>query len=258
MAKMYVISDNHFYGREYLRPRFRQMHKHDVFGRKELEKECIDDVYHNANDDNEKINSWNKEVTSNSDIVWILGDFVKTYHAFYWDVYRHFWHKLNGKKILILGNHELELISKDYDPASEPIICGINPVFANPLIINDILLLSHKPYDVINNKYVNLHGHFHKIYNGGRFRNENYIPQDKSPFYYNCCLDYNDNKPILLSNIIDNIISKAKKKRKFKHDERIEAIKNCLLELEKENMTVTKAKILIENNRVIKEIEVIK
>jgi len=162
------------------------------------------------------------------------------------------------EKILILGNHELELISKDYDAAGEPQIAGIYPVFANPLIINNILLLSHKPYDIINAEYVNLHGHFHKIFNGGRFHNDNYIPQDNSPFYYNCCLDYNDNKPILLNDVIDSIISKAKKKRKFKNDKRIKLIKECLLELEKENMTVTKTKIVNEGNRVINKIEVIK
>ena len=103
---------------------------------------------------NELIRRWNYTVCED-DTVYILGDFVITDPpdsniAFLNEDFC----RLNGKKILIRGNHDclkdkcyLDIMKKVYD---------------HPIIINDFIILSHKPmYLNKNMPYINIFGHVH-------------------------------------------------------------------------------------------------
>lgn len=84
------------------------------------------------------VKNWNSKVTDN-DIVYVLGDFGNTKWL----------DKLNGDKILIVGDHDN--------------VCGNwTKVYDKPIIVDDYWILSHRPM-YVNNKmpYANIFGHVH-------------------------------------------------------------------------------------------------
>lgn len=85
--------------------------------------------------DNAIIERWNEAVAP-EDTVFILGDFGDM----------NYWYYLNGKKILIKGNHD---IAKHCD-------------VIYPIIYENFFILSHEPMWVDeNNPYANIFGHVH-------------------------------------------------------------------------------------------------
>ncbi len=138
------------------------------------------------------IKNWNATVTK-EDTVWHLGDFSNLRNISLEKV-QDIIMELNFKELfLIMGNHD-ESTPKMYR------CLGFTEVYMYPIIIKDFLILSHEPkFLEINSCYANLYGHTHNI---------DYKPRRGSQFYYNCCVDVNDFKPVLLNTIINQIQNK--------------------------------------------------
>lgn len=97
------------------------------------------------------IKQWNKTVTK-ADTVFVLGDvsFLDFEHT------QLIISKLNGKKILIRGNHDKGHSDEWFTK------CGFVKVIAFPIIYKDFYILSHKPmYMNCSSAYFNIHGHIH-------------------------------------------------------------------------------------------------
>jgi calcineurin-like phosphoesterase family protein len=100
------------------------------------------------------VTNWNAVVTDD-DSVWHLGDFC-------WHGSEHFFHRLNGKKHLIIGNHDgrktltLPWASQPRDYHEMKLIDGEG--------ISHELVLSHYPFEEWNRYYkgsIHLYGHVH-------------------------------------------------------------------------------------------------
>ena len=99
---------------------------------------------------NVMLNNWNNTVGKN-DLVIHLGDLYlgKKSEA------REFLPKLNGRKILIMGNH---------DQWSEAFYreCGFETVSRFPIVYNNFFLMSHEPLQLSETTpYFNCYGHVH-------------------------------------------------------------------------------------------------
>ena len=98
--------------------------------------------------DNALIHNWNK-IVKNNDRVFMLGDFALCGK----DKIIEIGQKLNGRKILILGNHEGASLKTYYE-------AGFEMVYKYPIYFNN-WILSHMPQP--NCPCVNIHGHLHQI-----------------------------------------------------------------------------------------------
>lgn len=98
------------------------------------------------------IEAWNSVVKSN-DIVFFLGDLAMTSNK---EKLKVFIGKLNGRKRMIMGNH-------DTCRPSFYIECGFEQVSKLPVLFNNHLLLSHEPldHDLVPECCINLFGHVH-------------------------------------------------------------------------------------------------
>lgn len=99
------------------------------------------------------ISNWNS-VVSNEDEVFILGD-TSEYTQ---DKTKEIITQLNGRKILILGNHDRDRNSQWW------LDVGFNAVSEYPIILPDIhIVLSHEPPAYYNNAthYFYIYGHVH-------------------------------------------------------------------------------------------------
>lgn len=141
--------------------------------------------FNNVNEMNEVlINNWNSVVTNN-DIVYHLGDFCLANN----EEIKNIFDKLNGKKILIRGNHDRKSV-KFYENI------GFVVLTKPPIIMEEYkLMLSHHPLQdsKILDGYINIHGHIHnkdidKAYN-----------KDK---HINISVEVTDFKPVILDEII--------------------------------------------------------
>ena len=93
------------------------------------------------------ISNWNK-VVKRDDRVFMLGDFALCGK----DKIIEIGQKLNGRKILIMGNHEGASLSTYYN-------AGFEMVSRFPLLWKNIIL-SHEP--IPECQYPNIHGHLHQ------------------------------------------------------------------------------------------------
>ncbi len=100
--------------------------------------------------DKQLIDNWNNTVCDD-DTVYVLGDF-----SFYnKKKTREICLYLNGRKILIMGNHDTEKYGYYID-------CGFAEVSRHPVILEDFWILSHEPLYVNSNMpYANIFGHVH-------------------------------------------------------------------------------------------------
>lgn len=132
--------------------------------------------------DNALIHNWNK-VVKNNDRVFMLGDFALCGK----DKIIEIGQKLNGRKILILGNHDGASLSTYYN-------AGFEMVSRFPLFWNNIIL-SHKPVE--NCQYPNIHGHLHQktVFDCPDF-------QIGSNIYINVSVDQLGFKPVEFKNLI--------------------------------------------------------
>ncbi len=99
--------------------------------------------------ENKLIDNWNR-VVGNDDIVYHLGDVGNLP----FDELSKKIKSLNGKKILIRGNHDTE--DKDFY-----LRCGFTEVIDGPMFYNKNVILSHEPVPVNNDYFINVHGHLH-------------------------------------------------------------------------------------------------
>lgn len=100
--------------------------------------------------DEDMIKKWN-ETVSNSDVVLHCGDFGLGNKEYISSIVK----RLNGKKILILGNHDnwSEQTYRDM---------GFHTVSRFPILYADWYLCSHAPLQMFQNvPYKNLYGHVH-------------------------------------------------------------------------------------------------
>jgi Predicted phosphoesterase or phosphohydrolase len=108
------------------------------------------------------IKNWNSTV-KRDDKVFVLGD-VSFYDK---EKTKEILDKLNGTKVLILGNHDNERSTQWwYD-------VGFDEVYKYPIIYNNFYILSHEPvYLNENMPYANIHGHIHHLkYDSKQFFN---------------------------------------------------------------------------------------
>ena len=133
------------------------------------------------------VKNWN-EVVGKFDLVFILGDLSDTSleeTISYLD-------KLNGKKYLIIGNHDTELILYP-----EFVSRFVECTFYKRIKVNNYYVtMSHKPLDTWEGKnkgYVHLHGHIHdeQLFENG--------------LCYNVGVDSNNYRPILLSTALNKM-----------------------------------------------------
>lgn len=120
------------------------------------------------------IKNWN-DVVGPDDLVWHLGDFCMSGH---YDDMKIILDRLHGEKILVLGNHDT--YKKD-----EYLKSGFKEVYAHPIIIHQVLILSHEPMAMSEDMpYYNLHGHTHDrdiLENGNKRRNASVEKTDFFP-----------------------------------------------------------------------------
>lgn len=113
--------------------------------------------------DNILIKNWNSVVKKN-DVIYHLGDF-----AFHYDEQKlkDLLSKLNGHKVLIIGNHDCNHNAKFWRRM------GFEEVYRYPIIYKGFYILSHEPvYLNEHMPYVNLHGHIHsKKYDSKQYVN---------------------------------------------------------------------------------------
>lgn len=172
MSRSFVTSDHHFYHENIIkytgRPFARVEEMHEVM-----------------------IRCW-KEVVGPADLVWHLGDFCMSGHL---DDMRRILGQLNGEKILIVGNH-------DTYKKAEYLNAGFKEVYAHPIIIHRVLMLSHEPLAMSEDMpYYNLHGHTHDqdmLANENKRRN---VSVEKTGFY-----------PVNLGKIRNEVLKKMKEK----------------------------------------------
>lgn len=127
----------------------------------------------------ELIKNWNSAVKKN-DTVYNLGDVSFSNKENTKSVIS----KLNGYKILILGNHDRGKSRQFF------LDCGFDEVIKHPIIIDGYVILSHEPvYTNSNMPYVNIHGHTHGTDHG------------KPTRYFNASVEKINYTPIELSEV---------------------------------------------------------
>ena len=140
---------------------------------------------------NEYIIKKHNEKVGKDDLVYILGDIGFTPIKALAPLIR----RLNGRKILILGNH-------DKGTVGEYRAMGFIEVYDHPVFFSNEIILSHEPcQEAYNNPYVfNIHGHTH-------------LNSLKSNNYINVCLEKTNYKPLDLKSLQENIRKQVKSRK---------------------------------------------
>jgi calcineurin-like phosphoesterase family protein len=164
--KTYFISDPHFYHENIIKYENRPFHNVDEMNN------CI-------------IANWNNTV-SKRDTVYCMGDVSfggkdKTFEIV---------PRLNGGKILILGNHDRCRKPRFWREA------GFAEAIEYPIIYKGFYILSHEPVYLNDNvPYVNIHGHIHHM-------------KMESNKYFNVSVECINYKPIELKEIQEIVNTK--------------------------------------------------
>jgi len=130
-------------------------------------------------------------VVKKDDLVYILGDIGFTPYNKLTPLIK----QLNGRKILIIGNH-------DQGKDNEYLAMGFIEVIRHPVYYNSNIILSHFPVrEGYDNPWIyNLHGHLHN----NELTLKNYI---------NVNIELNDYKPLDLKALAEEIDAKTPKSR---------------------------------------------
>lgn len=129
--KRWIISDTHF-------------HHTNII------KYC-DRPYKDVNDMNKSlVKNWNN-VVGKSDIVYHLGDFSMSCNI---NCLRDLVSKLNGKIVLVMGNHDTRTPKQYLD-------CGFYQATRKPIMIDEKVILMHEPPTYVAEGIVYLFGHVH-------------------------------------------------------------------------------------------------
>lgn len=125
-------------------------------------------------DHDEKLIQWYNEVVGKHDKIYFLGDV-----ALNGRVFNEIMPRLNGKKRLILGNHDKFHMS-EYIKYFDKIYESWQP-FRNVVMTHRPILMGD--YDHHEKTKINVHGHIHY----------NIVPDDR---YVNCCVEQTNYRPI--------------------------------------------------------------
>ncbi len=156
------------------------------------------------------IKYWNT-VVEPDDEVWVLGDLMLNDNKHGIECIN----KLNGKLHIIVGNHDTDERKEIYKTL--PNVISVD--YAYELKVGKYYFwLSHYPTITANfddgkpwaKHLINLYGHTHQQ---EKFYNDN-------PYMYNVGLDAHSNCPILLDNIIQDIVDKKSELVRKQNDER--------------------------------------
>ncbi|CAI6083538.1 phosphoesterase [Cohnella sp. JJ-181] len=165
MANTFFISDHHFGHRHII----------DFESRPFASAEEMDEAM---------IERWNA-VVGRDDSVFHLGDFS----FLNMEKTRGIVSRLNGRKTLILGNHDRGRSRSWWLEA------GFEEVSVYPIIYKDFFFLSHEPmYMNKHMPYVNVHGHIH----GQKYEGKN---------YFNVCVEHWDYTPLTFEQIRDAVVA---------------------------------------------------
>jgi calcineurin-like phosphoesterase family protein len=164
-------------------------------------KRCKDngEDYKNIEEhDQDLIRKWNELVQPN-DIVYYLGDFAYKCSMSYAQYI--FW-SLNGKKILISGNHDHKLANKFTNSWEE--ICQIKRIEVTKSNGGkQLLLLGHRPFLTWESKCWHFHGHTHS--NIEKLNNNLKAPDHHSiQIRKDIGIDTNDGYPYNLQNLVNS------------------------------------------------------
>lgn len=150
------------------------------------------------------VENWNSLVEE-EDTVYILGDIMLMHDSqdtdflYGMEIFR----KLNGKLILIRGNHDSEMRIEKYRECPQVISAGDAALYLDyPNKGGYHFYLSHYPTLVSHTKLrpmkaavINIYGHTHQT--------EHFY--EEHPYMYCACLDAHEMKPVLLEDIIEEI-----------------------------------------------------
>lgn len=104
--------------------------------------------------------------------------------------------KLNGYKILILGNYDRRKNPRWWQ------FVGFNEVYSWPIVYNGFIILSHEPVYVNNHMpYVNIHGHLYSKKYSDYFG------------YFNASCENTEYAPILLDDIVSKLMEENDEKQ---------------------------------------------
>jgi len=138
------------------------------------------------------VNKWNSIVKPH-DKVYHLGDVVMKKR--YIDVVK----RLNGKKRLIMGNHDIFGFQFYADYFDE--------VYAMRILSKEGVMMTHIPLHLnsIKRGFINLHGHIHERIIGQDTQMVLGHISDQHPFYYNACVEHHDYTPVAMDVITAKI-----------------------------------------------------
>lgn len=176
-----IYNNNNFYFSDYSKEE-----NDDLFNLQNEQKQVILD-YHNEM----LINKWN-DVVNSDDVVYFLGDFAFKNK----NKAELIGKRLNGNKIIILGNHDDRKHNADgsikYNSSLEAHFksAGFERVEFNPIVLKGCFILSHEPLYYMNDSmpYFNIYGHVHS---DPRFKT-------KTSNSFCSCLDRHNYKPVEL------------------------------------------------------------
>lgn len=132
------------------------------------------------------VKNYNSIVTKNHTVLF-LGDLGRG------EQLREYIPKMNGRKILILGNHD-NYAKRFYNDL-------FDEVYDHPLFLTNRIVVSHEPIPV-EPGVLNIHGHTHMV----RLKSEQHI---------NICVEHTDYKPVRLKHYIGRLGDLEKPNRKF-------------------------------------------
>ena len=140
---IFVIGDCHFWHSNIIKYCNRPWWKKDENGMD------VPDV-EKMNDDMVKL--WNSVITSDSQTVYVNGDFCFGNKAKVKEVFD----RLNGRKRIVLGNHDRCKFKDYYD-------IGFDRVYDKPVILESFCILSHAPLQWVKDGdvYMNVYAHVH-------------------------------------------------------------------------------------------------
>lgn len=123
------------------------------------------------------ISAWN-QIVNPEDTVYHLGDFSSGLSL---EETKSIMQQLNGRKILIMGNHDRHLTLRQWLEA------GFDEVYPMPVIYDGFYMLSHEPlYVNWASPYANIFGHVHS----------NPAYKDVSPRSFCACVERCEYKPV--------------------------------------------------------------
>ncbi len=146
------------------------------------------------------ISNWNQVVRPN-DKVYVLGDLLMAYKERDAVEQMKIFNSLNGKKSLILGNHDIFNL-RVYQPYFDNI--RAYRIFNTPKN-NLSVICSHIPvHPCSQGRFAaNIHGHLHD--NQVMYQLDEYSEEIPDPFYINACVERNNFTPVNLDELLSKI-----------------------------------------------------